>query len=104
MGPQRWTYAGTCNAAPEVMPSNTTALGGPATVVRHRRDIGDLRDANAQCRQRPNRGLAPWPWAFDFDFKVFDALFNRRPTRHLRRHLSRKGCGLTRALKPLTAR
>jgi hypothetical protein len=62
--------------------------------VWHRGDIGDLRDANAQCRQRPNRGLTPWPWAFDFNLKVFNALLNGRTPGYLRGNLRGKGGGL----------
>ena len=63
---------------------DTTALLRTATVVRHRRHVGDRVDPDAQRGERAHRRLATRARALDLDVEVLDALLDRGAAGDLR--------------------
>lgn len=84
--------------------SDSATLLRAATVVWHRRHVGNRVDPNAERTQGAHRRLATRAGAFDFDVQILDALLDRSATSHLRSHLRSKRGRLARALEALATR
>ncbi len=83
---------------------DTATLLWAATVVRHGCHIGNRCNTYTQCTQRSDRRFTARTWAFDFDVKILDALFNGCTTSDLRSYLGCKRCRLARTFEPLATR
>ena len=61
---------------------DTATLLRAATVVWNRRHICNRGNADTERAQSANRRFASRTRAFDFNIKIFDALFNSSTTSH----------------------
>src|SRR5262245_41039008 len=75
------------------------ALGRTATVVRHRRHVGDAADLETDRVKRAHRGLTAGARAFDAHFDVLNTAFLSCTSRALRRDLRGKRRRLARTLE-----
>src|SRR6185437_2136260 len=80
-------------------PSYPPPLRRPATVVRHRRHIGDAADLQAERVERANRRFAPGSGTLDAHLEILDAALLRRASSRLGRDLRGERRGLARALE-----
>ncbi len=58
--------------------------------MRHRGHVGDQIDTDPECSQGANRRFTAGAWTFDFNVKVFDALFNSSTASNFGSNLSCK--------------
>ena len=83
---------------------DTATLLRAATVVWNRRHICNRGNADTERAQSANRRFASGTWAFNFDIKILDTLFNGGATSNFRSNLGSKGSRFTRTLEALATR
>src|SRR5262247_3457227 len=84
--------------------SDAAPLRWPATVVRHRRDVLDRRNAKSTRVQRAHRRLAARARTADPHLEVLEAAFLRGTAGVFRGDLRRKRRRLARTLESLSTR
>src|SRR6185503_789028 len=83
---------------------DATLLGRAATVVRNRRDVRNAGDLEAAGIEGADRALSAGARATDADFDILHAVFLRRDTGLLGRHLRGERRRLARTAEAATAR